>query len=88
MSYERILHRYSFFNGIHPENVFFQGVACQLILMELERLGFDAKFVTCDSATHEDSEQWDGIKFRYFEGSAYYLPIITWKESVEQSEAK
>lgn len=78
---------YSYFNGIHPENTFFQGVACQLITTELEGYGFASEYITCAIDCEEDKEQWGGITFRYFEGNSYYLPIITWGPGQPAPEA-
>jgi protein arginine N-methyltransferase 2 len=52
---------YSFFNGLCPDNLFFQGVACQCIQLQVGNLGFDCEFLgkldsfsssTCNFAQH------------------------------------
>lgn len=58
---------YSFFNGIYPENVFFQGVACQMIQNHLETFGLETKFIECDVDCGDD-KTWEGVQFRYFQG--------------------
>jgi len=81
---------YSFFNGIYPENVFFQGVACQLIEQELEGYGMVSQFITCNidiDKNKDKQKQWDGVRFKYFMGEHYYLPIITHSEAAEAAEA-
>ncbi|KAL7533178.1 hypothetical protein ACHAWF_004370, partial [Thalassiosira exigua] len=35
---------YSFFNGLAPDNLFFHGVACNCIKVQLSRLGLDVEF--------------------------------------------
>ncbi|EDQ87989.1 uncharacterized protein MONBRDRAFT_33022 [Monosiga brevicollis MX1] len=70
---------YSFFNGICTENVFFQGVACQVVKLQLEELGFDTEFHTIEVDSGDDAT-WKDVAFRYFSGSAYYLPMITWHQ--------
>ena len=49
----------SFFNGIHPENLFFQGVACQLIKVEMGKAGLDTEFALCEIDC-SDAKQWEG----------------------------
>jgi protein arginine N-methyltransferase 2 len=36
---------YSFFNGLCPDNLFFHGVACQCIKLQLGKLGLESEFV-------------------------------------------
>jgi protein arginine N-methyltransferase 2 len=35
---------YSFFNGMCPNNLFFQGVACEVVRLGLENLGLQCEF--------------------------------------------
>jgi protein arginine N-methyltransferase 2 len=35
---------YSFFNGLSPDNIFFQGVACQLVKLQMGEMRIDAEF--------------------------------------------
>ena len=37
---------YSFFNGLAPDNLFFHGVACQCVKLQLAKLGLDSEFVS------------------------------------------
>ena len=75
---------YSFFNGLAPDNLFFHGVACQCIKVQLGQLGLDAEFVQCEissNAAVTDEKTWEGVRRPYWHGrSTYYLPIITWKK--------
>jgi len=80
-SMARLLHRpsgiYSFFNGLAPDNLFFHGVACQCVKLQLSQLGFDTEFLNCDIQV-KDSE-WEGIRRKYWHGrDTYYLPRVTW----------
>jgi protein arginine N-methyltransferase 2 len=65
---------YSFFNGLCPENIVFQGVACQCIQIELGALGFDTDFYPMSVACSEP-ELWEGTPFRYYFRSDYHLPL-------------
>lgn len=68
---------YSFFNGLAPDNLFFHGVACQCVKLQLQQMGLDSEFATCQIEV-KDSE-WDGVRRKYWHGrDAYYLPIVTW----------
>jgi protein arginine N-methyltransferase 2 len=74
---------YSFFNGLAPDNLFFHGVACQCVKLQLAQMGMDAEFLPCqvqavnhDIANHQD---WDGVRRKYWHGrDTYYLPRIVW----------
>jgi len=39
---------YSFFNGLAPDNIFFHGVACQCVKLQLSQLGLDSDFLQCE----------------------------------------
>lgn len=65
---------YSFFNGLCPENIIFQGVACQCIQIELGALGFDTDFYPM-SVDCSEPELWDGTPFRYYFRNDYHLPL-------------
>ena len=68
---------YSFFNGLCPENIIFQGVACQVIKLELEQMpggGFDTDFLRMDVEC-EDASLWEGTPFRYYFRNDYHLPV-------------
>ena len=71
---------FSFFNGMCPFNVFFHGVACQLVLVELDRLGLEIDFVPL-KVDGIDQNTWRGIKRRYWIFDTYHLPIAKWKSS-------
>lgn len=79
----KVLHKpngiYSFFNGLAPDNLFFHGVACNCIKIQLSHLGFDAEFAQCEIQVKE--EEWKGVRRKYWHGrETYYLPIVTWKK--------
>ena len=77
--FPRILRKgglYSFFNGLCPGNIFFHGVACQVVQLELAGMGLEAEFIPCEfSGPQLDSEQWDGVKRSYYWSDTYYLPL-------------
>jgi len=65
---------YSFFNGMCPGNVFFQGVACEVVRLEMLTLGLECAFHRLEVDAGND-ETWKGIAKRYFHASDYYLPL-------------
>ena len=68
---------YSFFNGICAENIIFQGVACQVIKLQLEQMegcAFETEFYPM-SVDCKDAALWDGTPFRYYFRSDYHLPL-------------
>lgn len=65
---------YSFFNGLCPENIIFQGVACQVIKLKLEKLGFDVDFLPL-AVDCADASLWEGTPFRYYFRNDYHLPL-------------
>lgn len=69
---------YSFFNGLAPDNVFFHGVACECIKLQLSSIGLDVQFEPCEIEVKES--EWDGIRRKYWHGNTYYLPICVWKK--------
>jgi len=70
---------YSFFNGLAPDNLFFHGVACNCVKIQLSHLGLDSEFAQCEIQVKE--EEWKGVRRKYWHGrDTYYLPIVTWKK--------
>jgi type IV protein arginine methyltransferase len=74
---------YSFFNGLAPDNLFFHGVACQCVKLQLAALGLDAEFLPCEiQAVNQDIaryDDWNGIRRPYWHGrDTYYLPRVVW----------
>ena len=68
---------YSFFNGLAPDNLFFHGVACQCVKLQLLQLGLDSDFLQCEIQVKD--EVWEGIRRKYWHGrDTYYLPRCTW----------
>lgn len=68
---------YTFFNGLAPDNLFFHGVACQCVKLQLAQLGFDTEFLPCQIQVKESA--WDGVRRKYWHGrDTYYLPRSTW----------
>ncbi|CAH8875423.1 unnamed protein product [Trichobilharzia szidati] len=68
--------RYSYYNGLCPDNVFFHGVACETIRLHLKRLGlccvYDA--VPVDVA---GQDLWKNVAQRYWYFDTYFLPKCT-----------
>lgn len=72
---------YSFFNGLAPDNIFFHGVACQCVKVQLAAMGLDSEFAMCQIQVN-DSE-WNGVRRKYWHGrDTYYLPVITWNNQL------
>lgn len=68
---------YSFFNGLAPDNLFFHGVACQCVKLQLASLGLDSEFATCEIQVKESV--WNNVRRKYWHGrDTYYLPIVKW----------
>lgn len=71
---------YSFFNGLAPDNIFFHGVACNCVKLQLAKLGLDSEFAQCEIQVKE--KEWEGVRRKYWHGrETYYLPIITWNKN-------
>ena len=71
---------YSFFNGLAPDNLFFHGVACQCVKIQLSALGMDSEFVPCEIQIPNETV-WKDIRRKYWYGrDTYYLPICTWNQ--------
>ncbi|KAG7341472.1 ankyrin repeat domain protein [Nitzschia inconspicua] len=74
---------YSFFNGLAPDNLFFHGVACNVIKLQLDKLGFDTEFLTCQIQVQNinNDKVWQGIRRKYWHNrDVYYLPRVTWNQ--------
>jgi type IV protein arginine methyltransferase len=69
---------YSFFNGLAPDNLFFHGVACQCVKLQLQQFGLETEFLPCEIQVN--SKEWEGIRRKYWhDRDTYYLPRATWK---------
>jgi type IV protein arginine methyltransferase len=76
---------YSFFNGLAPDNLFFHGVACQCVKLQLATLGLDSEFLTCDIQA-PNNDVWKDIRRKYWHGrETYYLPVCTWNAQYLQT---
>jgi hypothetical protein len=54
--------------------------ACQVIKLQLGKLGFDAEFLQCQIQVN-DNKVWEGVRRKYWHGrDVYYLPRITWNQ--------
>jgi protein arginine N-methyltransferase 2 len=78
---------YSFFNGLAPDNLFFHGVACNCVKIQLSQLGLDTEFAQCQIQVKE--KDWEGVRRKYWHGrETYYLPIATWSKEAVLDEKK
>jgi len=83
---------YSFFNGLAPDNLFFHGVVCYVVKLQLSKLGLDPEFLTCQMTAPPDrdtadangnnvNKTWEGIRRKYWHGrDVYYLPRSSWNQ--------
>ncbi|TNN20206.1 Protein arginine N-methyltransferase 2 isoform 1 [Schistosoma japonicum] len=73
---EFYLGRYSYYNGLCPDNVFFHGVACETMRLHLKRLAINCVFdaVAVDVT---DPKLWKDVSQRYWHFDTYYLPKCT-----------
>jgi len=72
---------YSFFNGLAPDNLFFHGVACQCVKLQLADMGLDSEFAICQIQVKE--KEWEGVRRKYWHGrDSYYLPVVTWNHEI------
>lgn len=70
---------YSFFNGLAPDNLFFHGVACECVKLQLAHLGLDSEFYPCEIQVKDTV--WEGIRRKYWHGrDTYYLPVCRWNQ--------
>ncbi len=54
--------------------------ACNVVKLQLDKLGFDAEFLQCQIQTNND-KVWDGIRRKYWHNrDVYYLPKVTWND--------
>jgi len=75
---------YSFFNGLAPDNLFFHGVACQCVKLQLSQLGLESDSLPCEIQVKD--EVWEGIRRKYWHGrDTYYLPRCTWSSQFLQT---
>mmetsp|Transcript_20248 Transcript_20248/g.56139 ORF Transcript_20248/g.56139 Transcript_20248/m.56139 type:complete len:342 (-) Transcript_20248:150-1175(-) len=65
---------YSFFNGLAPDNMFFHGVSCEVVKLELQRLGMVTQFKPIAVQATQDAT-WKGTSRRYFHNNMYYVPF-------------
>lgn len=65
-------------NGLAPDNLFFHGVACNCVKIQLSHLGLETEFAQCEIQVKE--EEWKGVRRKYWHGETYYLPIVSWKD--------
>ena len=50
-------------NGLAPDNLFFHGVACNCVKVQLSHLGLEAEFAQCE--VEVDEKDWEGVRRKY-----------------------
>ncbi|GBG27475.1 Protein arginine N-methyltransferase 2 [Hondaea fermentalgiana] len=79
---------YSFFNGLCPRNIFFHGVCCQVVQLQLDHMGIEASFQPCElEADANADDTWQGVKRRYWWNDTYYLPICVMRPTTAATDA-
>ena len=55
-------------------------IACQVVKLQLSKLGFDSEFLQCQIQVNDD-QVWEGIRRKYWHNrDVYYLPRVTWNQ--------
>ncbi len=55
-------------------------IACQVVKLQLDKLGFDSEFLQCQIQVNDD-KVWEGIRRKYWHNrDVYYLPKVTWNQ--------
>jgi protein arginine N-methyltransferase 2 len=75
---------YSFFNGLSPDNIFFHGVACNCVQIQLEAIGLNTEFIPCEIQVK--NEDWLGVRRKYWHFDQYFLPRCTWMAKENSTE--
>ena len=64
----------------HLSADFYIFIACQVVKLQLDTLGFDAEFLQCQIQANDD-QVWEGIRRKYWHNrDVYYLPRVTWNQ--------
>ena len=71
-------------NGLAPDNLFFHGVACNCVKIQLSHLGLETEFAQCEIQVNE--KEWEGVRRKYWHRDTYYLPIATWRKTDVSNE--
>ncbi|KAL5107922.1 Protein arginine N-methyltransferase 2 [Taenia crassiceps] len=75
--------RYSYYNGMCPDSVFFHGVACETTRLRLERLGFQCDFVPIPVKEEVGNDKtWKNLSGRYWNFDTYFLPQCSRRPAV------
>ena len=65
--------RYSFFNGLAPDNYFFHLVCGEVARRQLAVLGLEVEYEAVQVGALKDRE-WSGVAARYWHLPTYFLP--------------
>lgn len=71
---------YSYFNGLCATNAFFHVVYCQLVALELARLGLSTQFIPLPVKDCLDENTWLGVYHKYWQLDTYFLPVCQYSE--------
>lgn len=77
---------YSYFNGLCATNAFFHVVYCQLVALELARLGLTTQFIPLPVKDCLDEATWLGVYHKYWQLDTYFLPVCQYEEEENQDE--
>ena len=67
--------KFSFFNGNCPDNIFFHGVACEIIRLQLAENDLKVEFTPMEIDASDDPA-WEEVKRKYWFRSTYYIPNV------------
>ncbi|KAG0586277.1 hypothetical protein KC19_2G078200 [Ceratodon purpureus] len=79
---------YSYFNGLCATNAFFHVVYCQLVALELARLGLTTQFIPLPVKDCLDEETWRGVYHKYWQLDTYFLPVCQSEEEENEEDQK
>jgi type IV protein arginine methyltransferase len=71
--------RYSFFNGLAPDNFFFHLVCGEVARRQLGALGLDVEYEAIHVGALAEGE-WSGVAARYWHLPTYFLPKCELKD--------
>ena len=59
--------------GCCPDNLFFHGVACEVMKLQLAELNISCRYEEME-VNVSDAKMWEKVRRRYWYRSAYYVP--------------
>jgi protein arginine N-methyltransferase 2 len=61
-------------------------VCCQVVQLEMARLGFLTTLVPLPVKEAVGNESWEGVKLKYWQLDTYFLPVCQFEEESEGIE--